>query len=103
MRICPGTRATLFPYTTLFRSISFPALGGMTGGGDDSSSPYQATYDWTASSTASGAQTVTAHNNAGITSTASCTLTTDTAPPTGAAVNYPNGYGRGSVTVTTGA
>ena len=47
--------------------VTFPALGGMTGGGDDSSSPYQGSYSWTSASSASGSQTVTAHNNAGLT------------------------------------
>ncbi len=61
--------------------VTFPALGGMTGGGDDSSSPYQGSYSWTSASSASGSQTVTAHNNAGLTGTAGFTTTPDTAPP----------------------
>ena len=54
----------------------------MTGGGDDSTSPYQGLYSWTASTTASGGQNVTARNNAGLTSGASAfTVTPDTTAP----------------------
>ncbi|MEK6275346.1 MAG: Ig-like domain-containing protein [Actinomycetota bacterium] len=81
--------------------VGFPTLTGMTGGGDDSSSPYQGSYSWTSASSASGSQTVTVHNNAGLTSTASFTVTPDTATPTGGSVSYPNGYASGSVTITT--
>src|SRR5262249_26216987 len=42
--------------------LTFPALAGMTGGGDDPSPPYQSSYTWDASTTATGAQTVTATN-----------------------------------------
>ena len=93
--------ATSDPQSGIDR-VSFPALGGMTGGGDDSSSPYQATYDWNASSSASGSQTVDAYNNAGLSSNSSFTVTPDTAPPSGGSVSYPNGYASGSVTITTG-
>ena len=27
--------------------LTFPAVSGMSGGGDDSSSPYQGSYTWT--------------------------------------------------------
>ena len=81
--------------------VSFPALGGMTGGGDDSSSPYQGIYTWTASSNASGAQSVTSFNNAGLSASSSFTATPDTAPPSGGSVSYPGGYTSGSVTITT--
>ena len=81
--------------------VTFPALGGMTGGGDDSSSPYQDTYSWTASSNASGAQSVTSVNNAGLSASSSFTVTPDTAPPSGGSVSYPGGYMSGSVTITT--
>ena len=81
--------------------ISFPALAGMTGGGDDSSSPYRGTYSWTASSSASGSQTVTAQNDAGLTSSSTFTVTPDTAPPNGGSVDYADGFVSGSVTITT--
>ena len=81
--------------------VTFPALTGMTGGGDDSSSPYQDTYSWTASSSAGGAQGVVSHNNAGLTASSSFTATPDTAPPSTGFVNYPGGYQTGSVTITT--
>src|SRR5439155_23568175 len=48
------------------QKLNFPAVTGMSGGGDDTSSPYQSSYTWTASTTVSGAQTVTATNNAGL-------------------------------------
>src|SRR5262249_4489539 len=39
------------------QKVNFPAVSGMTGGGDVASSPYQSTYTWTATTAASGAQT----------------------------------------------
>src|SRR5439155_16694184 len=53
------------------QKVSFPAVTGMTGGGDDTTSPYQSVYSWTASTSASGGQNVTARNNAGLTSNTS--------------------------------
>ncbi len=72
--------------------VSFPSLGGMTGGGDDTTSPYQAGYDWDSGSSASGAQTVTVHNNAGLTSSTTFTVTPDGAPPTGQSAAVTAGY-----------
>src|SRR5205823_1552856 len=60
------------------QKLTFPAITGLTGGGDDTGSPYQGSYSWTATTTASGAKTVTATNNAGLTNTDSFTLTPDT-------------------------
>ena len=65
------------------QKVTFPAVAGMTGGGDDLASPFQGSYDWTAGTGASGAQTVTARNNAGIASAAAFTVTPDLAVPTG--------------------
>src|SRR5207302_1789820 len=62
------------------QKVNFPAVSGgsgMTGGGDVSGSPYQSTYTWTATTTASGAQTVNAYDNAGLTSGATFTVTPD--------------------------
>ena len=75
----------------------------MTGGGDDFASPFQATYDWSASSSASGAQSVVAHDNAGLTSSASFTVTTDTTAPSGQAIDNDSGpyYTTLSVPLTT--
>ena len=83
--------------------VSFAALTGMTGGGDDFASPFQATYDWSASSSASGAQSVVAHDNAGLTSSASFTVTTDTTAPSGQAIDNDSGpyYTTLSVPLTT--
>jgi hypothetical protein len=64
--------------------VNLPALTGFTsGGGDVSSSPFQTTYSWSGAVGASGSQTVTASNNASLTSTGSFTVTSDTAAPTG--------------------
>src|SRR5439155_113639 len=63
----------------------------MAGGGDDFSSPYQPTYSWTASSAAAGAQTVTAHNNSGLSSTGSFTVSADTTPPSGQTIDNDGG------------
>jgi large repetitive protein len=81
--------------------VNFPALAGMTGGGDDPTSPYSGTYAWSASSTASGSQNVTSFNGAGLTTASSFTVTPDTAPPAGGSVDYVDGYASGSVTITT--
>ena len=59
--------------------VTFPAVAGMAGGGDDTTSPFAATYDWTSATAASGAQTVTARNAAGLTSSADFTVTADAA------------------------
>ena len=65
------------------QKLTFPSVSGMTGGGDDTSSPYQGSYTWDNTTTASGAQTVTSHNGAGATATATFTVTKDTTAPTG--------------------
>src|SRR5262249_12960350 len=44
--------------------LNFPTVSGMTGGGDDTTSPYSGTYTWTNTTTAAGAQTVTSTNGA---------------------------------------
>ncbi len=71
--------------------VTFPAIGGMTGGGDDFASPFQDSYAWTTGTASSGSQTVTARNNAGMTSTSSFTVTPDAAPPTGQSVDLVGG------------
>ncbi len=84
--------------------VNFPAVTGMTGGGDDLTNPYQGSYSWTASTTGSGAKTVTARNNAALTSTANFTVTPDTTAPgsqTAALVGGPY-YTSTSVGFTTG-
>jgi hypothetical protein len=68
--------------------VVFPALPGMTGGGDDLISPYQSVYSWTAGSTASGAYTVTARNNAGLTSDSAFSAAADGTPPFGHSVAH---------------
>ena len=71
--------------------IAFPAVTGTSGGGDDTTSPYFTTYDWTSSTSTSGAQTVTAHNTAGLTANTTFTLTPDTTAPTGQTINLSTG------------
>ena len=73
------------------QKLNFPSISGMTGGGDDSSSPYQGSYTWTNTTTATGAQTVTATNGAGSTATATFTVTKDTTAPTGQTVSLVGG------------
>src|SRR5205085_944959 len=73
------------------QKLNFPAITGMTGGGDDSTSPYQGAYTWTASTSASGAQTVTATDNAGLTATSTFTVTPDTTAPSGQTVALSGG------------
>ena len=73
------------------QKITFPAVSGMTGGGDDTSSPYSTTYTWTSSTSASGTQTVTAMNGAGGTATATFTVTKDSTAPTGQTVALTGG------------
>ena len=75
----------------------------MIGGGDDSSSPYQASYGWDNTATTSpGSLDVTAHNNAGLTNQSSFTVTKDVDAPTGGSVTYPDGFQAStSVTIST--
>ncbi len=86
--------------------LNFPTPAGLSGGGgDDTSSPYSSgTYNWSgaAALAATGGQTVTAYNNAGLTATGSFTVTSDTADPTGGAVTV-NGTAAiaGGITSTT--
>jgi PKD repeat protein len=69
------------------REVVFPTLSGF-GGGADTGLPYQTTYEWSgAGAGASGAQTVTATNNAGVSASASFTVSPDTSAPTGGALN----------------
>ncbi len=71
------------------REVVFPTLAGFaSGGGADTSTPYQSSYSWSgAGAEASGAQTVTATNNAGISASASFDVVPDTTAPTGGALN----------------
>jgi hypothetical protein len=83
------------------KKVTFPALTGFaSGGGDDTVAPYTTTYAWSGSgATATGAQSVVAQNNALSTTSASFTVTPDTALPTGGAVSASNS-GTGTVPVT---
>jgi hypothetical protein len=65
--------------TSPVTSVDFPAVTGMTGGGVAVSGPCPCvmTYSWTASTTATGAQTVTAHDADPSQRTATFTVTPD--------------------------
>jgi hypothetical protein len=65
--------------TSPVTSVDFPTVGGMTGGGVAVSGPCPCvmTYSWTASTTATGAQTVTAHDADPSQKTATFTVTPD--------------------------
>jgi len=70
------------------KNVVFPALSGFTsGGGTDTATPYQTTYSWSgAGATASGAQTVTATNNAEVSSSSEFSVVPDTTAPSGGAL-----------------
>ena len=90
-----GVSATSSDAGSGIHRISFP------GGIDDTTSPYSTTYDL---DDLSGSQTVTAHDVAGLTASATFTVTPDTAAPTGGFVDYPDGFDAdGTVTVAVDA
>src|SRR4051812_11314784 len=73
--------------------VNFPTVSNVTGGGDVSNpGPYDSTYNWSSSSDATGAQTVTATNVAGGTSTSNFTATPDTTAPSIAAPSVTSAY-----------
>ena len=71
--------------------VLFPMLAGAAGGGIDHTAPYAADYTWTQVLTATGPQTVTARNRAGLVSDRVFTMTADTNPPTGMSVTLLGG------------
>jgi PKD repeat protein len=78
------------------REVVFPALTGFSGGGADIGLPYESSYTWSgAGATASGAQTVTATNNAGVSASANFNVVPDTSAPTGGALTI-NGTAAGA-------
>jgi hypothetical protein len=83
------------------KDVAFPTLTGFTsGGGTLTASPYTTTYAWSgAGATASGAQSVTARNNALSPTTATFTVTPDTGVPISGAVSASNS-GNGTVPLT---
>jgi chitobiase/beta-hexosaminidase-like protein len=79
--------------TSSLTGVDFPALTGMMGGGTDTTSPYQANYSWTSSSTASGPFDVTVHDSdpSSLTAVSAFTVMPDTTAPTGQAVALTGG------------
>ncbi len=61
-------------------SVTFPPIAGMSGGGATSTSPFTATYSWTATTSASGPFSVTASNGS-TSSPTSFTVTPDADAP----------------------
>src|SRR5439155_13081931 len=86
------------------QKVAFPAVSAMSGGGDDSTSPYSSGYSWSSSTSTSGAQSVTVTNNTGLTAISSFTVTPDTTAPTGQTVALSGGpyYSGLSVPLTLG-
>jgi hypothetical protein len=80
-------------------TVSFPSLSGFSGGGNDTTSPFSATYTWSTSS-ASGAQSVTTTSNSVVTSAATTfTLIRDVTAPAGGALTV-NGTAASGVGTT---
>jgi PKD repeat protein len=71
------------------KNVVFPALSGFSsGGGTLSATPYQTTYKWSgAGAGASGGQTVTATNNAGVSASANFAVVPDTSAPSAGALS----------------
>jgi hypothetical protein len=70
-------------------TIKLPSLTGFSKGGGTLSSPFETTYEWSGAVGASGAQSATATNGAGLTATnaSAFTVTSDTTVPTGGALS----------------
>ncbi len=84
-------------------SVKLPALTGFSEGGGTLSSPFETKYKWSGAATASGAQSVTATNGFGLTTTnaSAFTVTPDTTAPSSAGtVSVPARVHATSVEVT---
>jgi Chitobiase/beta-hexosaminidase C-terminal domain len=79
--------------TSTLTSVDFQAIPGMASSGSDSTAPYQDTYSWTASTSASGPFGVTVHDSdpSSLTAAAAFTVTPDTTAPTGQTVALSGG------------
>ncbi len=79
--------ATTTDADTGILKVTFPALSGFTsGGGSDVASPYSTVYAWSGAVTATGAQTVSATSNAGLTAGSTFAVTPDSSAPSGGAL-----------------
>jgi hypothetical protein len=92
--------ATSTDADSAIQKISFPALTGFTGGGDDIATPFNTVYAWTGAVLASGPQTVTAFNGVGGTATGQFTVVKDIAAPAGGSVSAAATSTSGTYTVT---
>jgi hypothetical protein len=83
-------------------TITLPSLTGFSEGGGTLSSPFETKYKWSGAVAASGAQSVTATNGVGLTTTNSSafTVTPDTTAPAGGSVSVPTRVKALSVSVT---
>jgi hypothetical protein len=78
--------------TSSITSVDFPSIPGMSGGGTIAApGPYQATFGWTASTTASGPYNVTVHDSDPSSAFATFTVTADTTGPAGQTVALSGG------------
>src|SRR5262249_37141866 len=79
--------------TSSLTTVDFQAIPGMTNSGTDSTAPYQDTYSWTFSTSASGAFDVTVHDSdpSSLTAVAAFTVVPDTTGPTGQTVTLSGG------------
>jgi hypothetical protein len=83
-------------------TIALPALSGFEAGGGTLSAPFETTYKWSGAVAASGAQSATATDGAGLTETnaAAFTVVQDTTAPSGGTVSVPARSKATSVSVT---
>src|SRR5207249_7958346 len=71
--------------------LNFPSVSGMTGGGDDTTSPYTSPYTWDQHTPANASQTVSSTPGASSTATATFTVTKDTTAPSSQSVSLTGG------------
>jgi len=70
--------------------VNFPNT--VSGGGDDSTSPYEWNYAWDSSDSYDGSATVTCYDNEGLSASTTFTVDRDITPPAGGSMDYPDGF-----------
>ena len=78
--------ATSDPETGIAQ-VAFPSIANVTGGSTQTSSPYQETYTWGASTSDNGSHNIVATNNSGASSSAGFTLKPDSTAPSGQSIS----------------